>query len=112
MNCANHPDRERAAFCQNCGKPLCTECVRNVGTSVFCEPCLAARVRTWHLAVDETETRAEDRQRTDSCTPGSAGRFVRVTFTGLPPNTPARISEVRIDGHVRTGSPQEGDRHR
>ena len=31
MNCANHPDRERAAFCQNCGKPLCTECVRNVG---------------------------------------------------------------------------------
>ena len=44
MNCANHPDRERAAFCQSCGKPLCTECVRNVGTSVFCEPCLTARV--------------------------------------------------------------------
>jgi len=44
MNCANHPDRERVAFCQNCGKPLCTECVRNVGTSVFCEPCLTARV--------------------------------------------------------------------
>ena len=44
MNCANHLDRERAAFCQHCGKPLCTECVRNVGTSVFCETCLAARV--------------------------------------------------------------------
>jgi len=44
MNCANHPDRERAAFCQNCGKPLCAECVRNVGSSVFCEPCLVARV--------------------------------------------------------------------
>jgi hypothetical protein len=44
MNCANHFDRERAAFCQHCGKPLCTECVRNVGTSVFCEPCLTARV--------------------------------------------------------------------
>jgi hypothetical protein len=44
MNCANHPDRERAAFCQNCGKPLCTECARTVGTSIFCEPCLAARV--------------------------------------------------------------------
>jgi hypothetical protein len=44
MNCANHPDRERAAFCQNCGKPLCAECVRNVGASVFCEPCLVARV--------------------------------------------------------------------
>ncbi len=44
MNCANHPDRERVAFCQNCGKPLCAECVRNVGASIFCEPCLAARV--------------------------------------------------------------------
>jgi hypothetical protein len=44
MNCANHPDRERTAFCQNCGKPLCNECVRNVGASVFCEPCLTARV--------------------------------------------------------------------
>ena len=44
MNCANHPDRERVAFCQHCGKPLCADCVRNVGTQVFCEPCLAARV--------------------------------------------------------------------
>jgi TM2 domain-containing membrane protein YozV len=42
MNCANHPDRERAAFCQNCGKPLCTECIRNVGSSIFCEPCYTA----------------------------------------------------------------------
>ena len=44
MNCANHPDRERSAFCQNCGKPLCTECIRNSGASIFCEQCLAARV--------------------------------------------------------------------
>ena len=43
MNCANHPDRERAAFCQNCGKPLCTECIRNLGNSIFCEQCLAAK---------------------------------------------------------------------
>ena len=44
MNCANHPDRERVAFCQNCGKPLCSECSRVVGQAVFCEPCLAARL--------------------------------------------------------------------
>jgi hypothetical protein len=44
MNCANHPDREKTAFCQNCGKPLCQECTRTVGTAVFCEPCLAARL--------------------------------------------------------------------
>jgi TM2 domain-containing membrane protein YozV len=44
MNCANHPESERVAFCQNCGKPLCRECIKTVGTSVFCEPCLVARV--------------------------------------------------------------------
>jgi len=44
MTCANHPDRERTAFCQNCGKPLCPECTRTIGTAVFCEPCLAERL--------------------------------------------------------------------
>ena len=43
MNCANHPDRPRVAFCQNCGKPLCEECRRVDGASIFCEPCFAAR---------------------------------------------------------------------
>ena len=44
MNCANHPDVERAAFCQNCGKPLCRECMKTVGSAVYCEPCLAAKL--------------------------------------------------------------------
>jgi hypothetical protein len=44
MTCANHPDREHSAFCQNCGKPLCQECTRVVGSAVFCEPCLAAKL--------------------------------------------------------------------
>jgi hypothetical protein len=44
MNCANHPDVTAAAYCQNCGKPLCTACVRSVGGVVYCEPCLAARL--------------------------------------------------------------------
>ena len=50
MNCANHPDRERKAFCQNCGKPLCTECARTVGQAVFCEPCLEARLTAANVA--------------------------------------------------------------
>ncbi|MDP9039271.1 MAG: B-box zinc finger protein, partial [Acidobacteriota bacterium] len=44
MNCANHPDRERTAFCQNCGKPLCSDCIRTLGSSLFCEPCYALRI--------------------------------------------------------------------
>ena len=50
MNCANHPDRERQAFCQNCGKPLCRECARTVGQAVFCEPCLEARLAAANAA--------------------------------------------------------------
>ncbi len=44
MNCANHPDRERVAFCQHCGKAICQECSRNVGTAVYCESCLAEKL--------------------------------------------------------------------
>ena len=33
-----------AGFCQDCGTPLTQQSVRTVGTGVFCEPCLAARV--------------------------------------------------------------------
>jgi hypothetical protein len=54
MNCANHPDRERVAFCQNCGKPLCSECSRTVGNAVFCEPCLAARLAAADAAAAAT----------------------------------------------------------
>jgi len=50
MNCANHPDRERHAFCQNCGKPLCRECARVVGQAIFCEPCLEARLAAANAA--------------------------------------------------------------
>jgi hypothetical protein len=45
MNCNYHPDVPASAFCQFCGKPLCKECVHNVGGSVFCEACLAERLR-------------------------------------------------------------------
>lgn len=44
MNCANHSDREQVAFCQVCGKPVCSECVRKVGAAVYCEPDLAAKL--------------------------------------------------------------------
>jgi TM2 domain-containing membrane protein YozV len=44
MNCANHPAAEVAAYCQQCGKPMCSECMRSVGGMVYCEPCLAARL--------------------------------------------------------------------
>ena len=44
MNCANHPDIEKVAFCRTCGKPLCANCTRAVHGVIYCESCLAARL--------------------------------------------------------------------
>ncbi len=44
MNDPGRPENDRVAFCQNCGKPLSAEDARNVGSAVFCEPCLVAKV--------------------------------------------------------------------
>jgi hypothetical protein len=44
MNCANHPEVPVTAYCQNCGKPLCTQCVRSISDVIYCETCLAAKL--------------------------------------------------------------------
>ncbi len=43
MDCVNHSGTTASAYCQNCGKPLCAQCVRHgVGGQIFCEQCAAA----------------------------------------------------------------------
>jgi TM2 domain-containing membrane protein YozV len=45
MDCVNHSGTAAAAYCQNCGKALCANCVRNAaGGQILCEPCWTA----WH----------------------------------------------------------------
>jgi len=44
MNCAQHTDTAAVAYCRTCGKALCETCRRDVQGTIFCEPCLAARV--------------------------------------------------------------------
>ena len=44
MNCINHPDLPVTAYCQNCGKALCSQCVRSVSGVIYCEQCLAAKL--------------------------------------------------------------------
>ena len=41
MNCAVHPEVEASGFCRNCGKAMCTACVRPVRDVLYCEDCLA-----------------------------------------------------------------------
>ncbi len=40
MKCFYHSDKEATKFCNNCGKPLCDDCTRNVKGIVYCEDCL------------------------------------------------------------------------
>jgi hypothetical protein len=43
MDCVNHPGVSATAYCQNCGKPLCANCVRTApGGQILCEPCSQA----------------------------------------------------------------------
>ena len=43
MDCVNHSGVPASAYCQNCGKALCPNCVRNgAGGQVLCDPCYVA----------------------------------------------------------------------
>jgi hypothetical protein len=44
MNCAQHTGTAAVAYCRSCGKALCEACKREVQGTIFCEPCLAARI--------------------------------------------------------------------
>jgi len=44
MNCAVHLDAEAAGYCRNCGKALCSQCTREAGGALYCEPCISALV--------------------------------------------------------------------
>jgi TM2 domain-containing membrane protein YozV len=41
MKCAVHPDADAVGYCRNCGKAMCTVCVRPVRDMLYCEDCLA-----------------------------------------------------------------------
>jgi hypothetical protein len=46
MTCANHPQTESVGYCGQCGRPLCPECKRDVSGMIYCETCLAGRLRS------------------------------------------------------------------
>ena len=42
MNCAVHTDVDAVGYCRNCGKAMCSTCVRPVRDVLYCEDCLAS----------------------------------------------------------------------
>ena len=69
MNCAYHAETPNAAFCVRCGRALCTECVRNVTGSVYCENCLADLVKGAPAA---STPNARKEEVTGGASPGAA----------------------------------------
>jgi hypothetical protein len=45
MNCAYHADRPVQGVCHACGRPICDQCLVDLGGQVYCKACLEARVR-------------------------------------------------------------------
>jgi Domain of unknown function (DUF5668) len=41
MKCAVHQDVDAVGYCRNCGKAMCSVCVRPVRDVLYCEDCLA-----------------------------------------------------------------------
>ncbi|MGH9429180.1 MAG: B-box zinc finger protein, partial [Terriglobia bacterium] len=39
MQCANHPDAAATAYCSNCGKALCSDCISPDQSLVLCAQC-------------------------------------------------------------------------
>jgi hypothetical protein len=54
----------------------------------------------WIPGVDQTSNPATDKSRTDAVVPAATGRFVRVTFIGLPVGKPAALAEMEIVGQL------------
>lgn len=44
MKCATHPEIDSVAFCGQCGRGLCKDCMREVKGMIYCESCLATRM--------------------------------------------------------------------
>ena len=56
----------------------------------------------WRLVVDESRSNREVMTVTDTPAQRPRGRFLRVTFTALPPGRLAALAEVEVLGTVAT----------
>jgi Domain of unknown function (DUF5668) len=75
MKCAVHSDVDAAGFCRNCGKPMCSACVRPVRDVLYCEDCLASIVGVPAASV-----------------PGTTSAPPPMASSAFPPTTPVRSS--------------------
>lgn len=54
----------------------------------------------WKMISDQTQTTSTEKTRTHSADEGANGRFLRITFIGLPEDKPAALAEVEVFGRT------------
>ncbi len=87
MNDTDRPDTTRVAFCQNCGKPLSAEDARNVGSAVYCEPCLVSKVAAAERQAGTVPGAAPSSYDFSGTSSGVNYRFQGTTPPAPPPNS-------------------------
>jgi hypothetical protein len=80
MKCAVHSDVDAVGFCRNCGKAMCSTCVRPVREVLYCEECLAGIVgipAPGTVAPPPLPPVEQPYQTSSSALPGAAARYQR-----------------------------------
>ncbi|MGA8938592.1 MAG: hypothetical protein WB439_05440 [Acidobacteriaceae bacterium] len=75
---------QRVGFCQDCGRPLTQETLRAVGTGVFCEPCLTARVGSSTASSGYAAVPAYAAAPTQSAVPGEPSPILAAILGFIP----------------------------
>lgn len=94
MNCAQHTDAVAVAYCRSCGKALCEACKREVQGTVYCEPCLAARINPGASGNFGTGANAGASRAPEDARPGLA------LFLGFIPGVGAFYNGQFLKGFV------------
>ncbi len=99
MKCAVHSDVDAAGYCRNCGKAMCSTCVRPVRDVLYCEECLAAIVGIPAPAPSAPTVAVESQyQMPASGLPGASPSYTRANpvlafFLGFLPGMGAFYNE-------------------
>jgi hypothetical protein len=98
MNCVNHPDIPVAAYCQNCGKALCAQCVRSVSGVIYCEQCLAAKLGIGGAAYNVSGTPGGAAYAASGTAPGGVSYTVSGSTNGDLNYTVSGVQPPPISG--------------
>ena len=106
MKCAVHSDVDAVGYCRNCGKAMCSTCVRPVRDVLYCEECLATIVGIPSPAPAVSTPVAESQyQMPASSLPPASPRYARSNpvlafFLGFLPGMGAFYNEQYGKGMI------------